>query len=72
MSDNPFANVLSGVIIATSKANPQTEDDYIKDGLLYCGKCNTPKQHRFTSEESETLAGRVVSCICRCKAEAIE
>lgn len=45
-------------------ANAQAQTgDYEKDGLLYCGKCNTPKQHRgmFLGVE------RIVPCICCCK-----
>lgn len=38
--------------------------DYEKDGLLYCGKCNTPKQHR-----GEFLGiVKIVPCICQCRA----
>lgn len=41
--------------------------DYEKDGLLYCGKCNTPKQHRgkFLSMV------KVVPCLCRCRSEEL-
>jgi len=49
-------------------ANPPGEGDYIRDGLLYCYKCNTPKQCRvyFCGVE------RVVSCTCACEAERRE
>ena len=50
-------------------ANPQKDGDYIgENGLLYCGKCNTPKQ-----TEVKTL-GRVwrPHCVCKCRAEEIE
>ena len=44
--------------------------DYINpdDGLLYCGRCNTKKEHRFT------LLGetRIVSCLCRCESERLK
>lgn len=43
---------------------------YMKDGLLYCEKCNTPLQtritHPFTGKET------VVGCVCKCKAAKIE
>lgn len=46
----------------------KAEGDYIKDGLLYCGKCNTQKQTRV-----ELLGQiRVLSCICKCEAERIK
>ena len=42
--------------------------DYQKDGLLYCGKCHTPKQHR-----GEFLGiVKVVPCICQCKKAELE
>jgi len=43
------------------------QGDYIKDGLLYCGKCNTPKQCEVE------LFGTVRKpyCLCKCEAEKI-
>lgn len=39
-------------LIQRSGGTPQPEDYFGADGLLYCGKCNTPKQAflRGTSE----------------------
>lgn len=31
-------------LIQRSGGTPQPEDYFGADGLLYCGKCNTPKQ----------------------------
>lgn len=44
---------------STIRRNPE---DYIKDGLLYCGKCNTPKQCRIE------VFGKVKKpyCLCNC------
>lgn len=44
------------------------EGDYIVDGLLYCYKCNTPKQCRIE------LFGEVRTpyCLCRCEKERLE
>ncbi len=39
------------------------EEEYIKDNLIYCKKCNTPRM-------CEGLFGRMVRCICKCQAEA--
>lgn len=46
----------------------QNEGDYIKDGLLYCGKCNTPKQVEIN------LFGKIMKpqCMCECEAAAEE
>lgn len=38
--------------------------DYEKDGILYCGKCHTPKQIRLRFAEDQ--AEQVVGCLCRC------
>lgn len=44
------------------------EEDYIgEDGLTYCGKCHTRKQHRGEVFGREI----VVSCICKCRAEEL-
>lgn len=43
----------------------KNESDYIKNGLLYCGKCNTAKQC-----EVEILnQKKKYYCICKCEAE---
>ena len=55
-----------------AKAETQVEEheeDYIgEDGLKYCGKCHTRKQHRGHVFDREI----VVSCICKCRAEELE
>lgn len=44
------------------------QGDFIMDGLLYCGKCKTPKQCRV-----EILgAVRTPMCLCRCEIERRE
>ena len=41
------------------------QGDYIVDGLLYCHKCDTPKQCRVTIFGAE----RTPPCLCKCGAE---
>lgn len=50
------------------EANPITSDDYIKDGLIYCGKCHTPKQCK------EKLFGNdaILPIICECQKAEFE
>ena len=38
-------------------------EDYVKDGLLYCHKCNTPKQARIN------VFGHIKAPMCLCKCE---
>lgn len=40
-------NTLKALIEKASKGDHYEEGDYFVDGLLYCGKCHTPKQCRF-------------------------
>lgn len=44
------------------------EGDFIKDGLLHCGKCGTPKQCRVE------VMGMTISpkCLCECEKEKLE
>lgn len=44
------------------------QGDYINDGLLYCGKCHTPKQCRVFILDRE----RTPMCLCKCEAEKRE
>ncbi|MDP4120144.1 MAG: AAA family ATPase [Bacillota bacterium] len=46
------------------QANPLRDGDYTQNGLLYCGECHTPKQHRLGQE----IAGQplLVNCLCAC------
>lgn len=46
-------------------------EDYEVDGLLYCGKCNTPRQTIIDLTQVFTVNGiRKVPCMCKCRAEA--
>lgn len=59
---------LSPVIHAAKRANPPEAGDYVRDGLLICGKCHTPKQCRIT------LYGQVktMPCLCKCASDRLE
>lgn len=47
--------------------NTYSEGDYIgKDGLLYCGKCHTPKQTKLKWFDGKD---KIVNCVCKCEAE---
>ena len=60
-------DLIAPVIAAAEQNNPQCPDDYVgADGLLYCGKCRTPKQARIE------LGGKplVHPTLCACMQEA--
>lgn len=59
-------DLLSPVIAAANRTNPAAPGDYTEAGLLYCGKCRTPKQTRLNLLGQE----KVIGCLCRCAAEA--
>lgn len=54
--------------LAKRSAAVREEGDYERNGLLYCGKCNTPKECRID------LGGalRIVGCACDCKNKLYE
>lgn len=60
-------NIIEPVIAAADVANAAVSGDYTQDGLVYCGKCHTPKQCR------QNFMGHgltVVGCLCKCAQEA--
>lgn len=65
-----MSEVLSAFDSIARKANAVIEieegDYYGEDGLLYCGKCHTKKQHR----DMFFRVGNVTMCLCQCAKEA--
>ena len=61
--------IIQAIAQQAARANaPETGDYRGADGLLYCGKCHTPKQCLVT------VFGRImkVPCMCQCRTEADE
>ena len=60
--------IIDGLAKSAAQSHKPQEGDYIKDGLLYCGKCHTPKQCEVAFD------GRVIKpyCMCRCETENYE
>ena len=46
---------------------PRSSADYMENGLLYCGKCHTPKE--FCGNFLGMV--KVVPCLCRCRADEL-
>ena len=61
---NGFSKALLNLADST-ESNEQAED-YVKDNLLYCGKCHTPKQVEV--EINGTISRPY--CMCKCETEA--
>lgn len=62
---NGLEQALDNLVAATGQTIKANEGDYIVDGLLYCHKCNTPKQTRVTVLGKE----RKPYCLCKCETE---
>lgn len=63
---NGFEGAVEAIIKNAEASNIAAAGDYMKDGLLHCGKCHTPKQCRID------LFGavRTPPCLCKCASEA--
>lgn len=63
-----FQDAIEDMVKKSKSVIPINEDDYIKDGLLYCAKCNTPKQTVVN------VLGKQMKpfCLCKCEQEKIE
>lgn len=63
---NGFVELLDS--IAEQTEPKRNTEDYEKDGLLYCGKCNTPKQTLIQ------VCGKVMKpyCMCECEEKAFK
>lgn len=57
--------ILENIITVT----PETEDYIGDDGLLYCGKCHTPKQFRM---DKPPMEGKLFPRRCKCEQERFE
>lgn len=64
-----IVQAFSDMVEKSKETNPKNDGDYIgENGLLYCGKCHTPKQTEIT------VLGKVwrPHCVCKCRAEELE
>lgn len=64
------ANLLKMFFHTLDEKNLPLDGDYLKDGILFCGKCNTPKQKRTNVCGEEIVFP--VWCDCMERAEAEE
>lgn len=58
-------SILEPIISTANTVNAKAPGDYTKDGLLFCGKCNTAKQSRQCFMGHQITVG----CLCRCATE---
>ena len=63
-----FSGMLDRLILQSENAIAKNDGDYYQDGLLYCGKCRTPKQCRIeVCDEIKTPM-----CLCECEKKRLE
>jgi DNA replication protein DnaC len=60
-----FTQYLTALEARANGAIKTEEGDYIKDGLLYCGNCHTPKQCKVTAFDKTFFP----KCMCQCEQE---
>lgn len=64
------SNIAEDIMAGLIKEQYVKAEDYIgKDGLLYCGKCNTRKEKEF---DWFGLGTKKVTIMCRCKVEELK
>ena len=62
---NDFDSIIKRITVTRLEPGDYTGED----GLLYCGKCRTPKQFRM---DAPPLEGRLLPHPCRCEQERID
>lgn len=62
---NDFDSIIKRITVTRLEPGDYTG----KDGLLYCGKCRTPKQFRM---EAPPMEGRLLPHPCRCEQERLD
>ena len=61
-----MSNPIMEIINETATNIHSSADDYEKDGILYCGKCNTPKQVYIE------YFGKAMPTPCKCRQEQLQ
>lgn len=62
---NDFENIIKHISVTQQEPGDYTGED----GLLYCGKCRTPKQFRM---DTPPMEGRLLLHPCRCEQERLD
>lgn len=64
-----FKEIIENAENAINEKVRAEEGDYLKDGLLQCGKCDTPKQSKVVIEELGIE--RAPYCLCECEKDKL-
>ena len=52
-----MSNLFTERVLNMAAVTPQPEDYTGEDGLLYCGKCHTPKEAYFPEKQAALFSG---------------
>ena len=63
-----FEELINNIALKAEQENGKNENDYIENGLLYCGSCRTAKQCKVNLFGKD----RIVYCMCKCRKERYE
>ena len=63
-----WEKMIDNMVQASQTSIQRSEGDYIVDGLLYCHKCNTPKQCKVEIFGKSCFP----MCLCKCEAEKLQ
>lgn len=61
-------DIFESVVRVAKQRFEKGENDYIKDGLIHCSKCDTKRQTIITIEGKKIT----VPCMCKCRSEEYE
>ena len=68
-----FTKIVEGRPTAPQPYPPEMrEGDYIKDGLVYCGKCNTPREKLIKLDSGEGFVPHHLEIPCMCIQDEID
>lgn len=57
-----IGSVITEMIKNAEEEQKKSDDDYLEDGLIHCGKCNSPKECKISIFGSDAI----VPCLCKC------
>jgi len=63
--ENEILNAIDSIADRQRSAYPEVEGDYRVNGILYCGKCKTPKEKEYPIPWADTK--KVLPVLCDCQ-----
>ena len=67
-----MSNLFTERVLNMTAVTPQPEDYTGEDGLLYCGKCHTPKEAYFPEKQAALFGRDRHPAECDCSAWSVK